>query len=172
MIRFYNFFIRVQKFILLNILFLYTLVQLIKIPFYFFFSFLFSNLYYKTNDLCDINSTASIPQTKDTKIRKTIFDRTLLNQLIRKSIDKKFVHKYFNKYVNDEVELEIKSDDCIKLAVSEHNFNDNVILINEVKSNIKNICFETHNSIRIENKTYLSLNNCAQINPNDGNLRS
>ena len=47
LIRFYNFFMRVKKFFVLNILFLYTIFELIQLPFYFGLSFIINNVDYK-----------------------------------------------------------------------------------------------------------------------------
>jgi hypothetical protein len=46
LIRFYNFFMRLKKFLLLNLLFFYTIFELVQIPVYFLLSFFISNLDY------------------------------------------------------------------------------------------------------------------------------
>lgn len=186
LIRFYNFFIRIQKFILLNFLFLYTLAHLIRLPFYFFFSFLFSNLNYGSNEaqpLIEEKKEEIIKVVKqEPKRRKSFIDRTLLNHLVRKSTDKRFVKKYFGQYIDCENDDEFESKFSAKRACEmnarlafeekeqeERCFldkNTNIVLINEMKSNV-----DTHGSIKLEKKAFLNLNNCVEINPTNGILK-
>ncbi len=173
LIKFYNCFIRFQKFICLNILFCFTIFQIVKIPFYFFYSLLFCNVYYNKNDFCE--STPSTQQAdkacklKEPKTNKSLINRTLLNSLIRKSMDKRFVFKYLGDYINKTDEMEITDDQNLMLNLPIEK-QDNVILVNEVKSNTKTICIDWPGSIKTVEKTFLSLDNCNEINPNDGNF--
>lgn len=169
LIRFYNCFIRLFKFIWLNIIFFYTLFELIKIPFYFLFSSLSTNLNYNNNDDdCDLN--ANKKDNKLIKPKKNFFDRTLLNNLIRKSNNKKFVLKYFDDYIDDDHD-KIKNKSNYKFSVENEN---NVILVNEVKSNtVRNsVSFDSLNDMNKIEKTFLTLDNCKEINlNNDGNKK-
>ena len=117
---------------------------------------------------------------KEAKAKKSLIDRTLLNNLIRKSMDKKFVQKYLGKYIGttsgSSDEKELKKSQCIdSLNVRMNRMNtycekqDNVMLINEVKSNTESVCVEPSGSIRVEKAAFLSLDNCKEINLNDGN---
>jgi hypothetical protein len=170
LIRFYNCFIRLFKFIWLNILFFYTLFELIKIPFYFLFSSLSTNLNYNNNntdDDCDLN--ANKKDNKLIKPKRNFFDRTLLNNLIRKSNNKKFVLKYFDDYIDDDHDkIRIKNKSNYKFSVENEN---NVILVNEVKSNTS-VSFDSLNDMNKIEKTFLTLDNCKEINlNNDGNKK-
>ncbi len=174
LIKFYNCFIRLFKFIWLNILFFYTLFELIKIPFYFIFTSLSPNLNYNNNndDDCDLN--ANKKDNKLIKPKKKFFDRTLLNNLIRKSSNKKFVLKYFDDYIDDDDDndgddkIRIKNKSNYKLSIENEN---NVILVNEVKSNTS-VSFDSLNDMTKIEKTFLTLDNCKEINPNsDGNKK-
>ena len=168
LIKFYNCFIRLFKFIWLNILFFYTLFELIKIPFYFLFSSLSTNLNYNNNDDdCDLN--ANKKDNKLIKPKKKFFDRTLLNNLIRKSSNKKFVLKYFDDYIDDDDKIRIKNKSNYKFSIENEN---NVILVNEVKSNTS-FSFDSLNDMNKIEKTFLTLDNCKEINlNNDGNKKN
>ncbi len=114
---------------------------------------------------------------KDNKLikpKKKFFDRTLLNNLIRKSSNKKFVLKYFDDYIDDDDDndgddkIRIKNKSNYKLSIENEN---NVILVNEVKSNTS-VSFDSLNDMTKIEKTFLTLDNCKEINPNsDGNKK-
>jgi len=81
--------------------------------------------------------------------------------------------KFYNCFIrhddNDgDDKIRIKNKSNYKLSIENEN---NVILVNEVKSNTS-VSFDSLNDMTKIEKTFLTLDNCKEINPNsDGNKK-
>lgn len=172
LIQFYNTFIRIKKYLLLQLLFVYTmLVMVVNIPFYFFVSLLFGTVSYSLP-----LSPAKLTEPNSKTKKKTIYERTALNSLIRRSLKKDFIKKYFDiDAVLDELEEDAYESETFEksdffasldaLAVKREmtlNRNDsiNAIELPIVMNNMdKCHSVEINGTRRIENLTEISIFN-------------